>query len=192
MARPPLEYPPHTRRAPTMKILLHICCGPCALVPMRELLAGGHEVAGVFVNPNIHPYREFELRLEAARLACEALGVAMVHEDGYGLTEFLRAVVGHEDVRCPICYAMRLDRVAELAGSLGFDAFSTSMLVSTYQDHESIRQAGEAAAAAHGVEFVYRDYRPRVMEGVKASKQMGLYRQQYCGCIYSEWERYRA
>ena len=158
---------------------------------MRELLAAGHEVAGAFVNPNIHPYREFESRREAARLACAALDVAMVREDGYGLTEFLRAVVGHENERCPLCYAMRLDRVAELANSLGFDAFSTSMLISTYQDHEGIRQAGEAAAEAHGVEFEYRDFRPKVMEGVKASKEMGLYRQQYCGCIYSEWERYR-
>ncbi|MFH1689679.1 MAG: epoxyqueuosine reductase QueH [Candidatus Eisenbacteria bacterium] len=174
-----------------MKTLLHICCGPCALVPMRELLAEGHEVAGAFVNPNIHPYREFELRLEAARQAAEALGVEMVHEDGYGLTEFLRAVVGHEETRCPICYAMRLDRVAELAVSLGFDGFSTSMLVSTQQDHDAIRRAGEAVGAAHGVEFVSRDFRPKVMEGVRASKEMGLYRQQYCGCIYSEWERYR-
>ena len=174
-----------------MKILLHICCGPCALVPMRELLAEGHEVAGAFVNPNVHPYREFELRLEAALQACETLGVEMVHQDGYGLTEFLRAVVGHEDERCPICYAMRLDRVAELASSLGFDAFSTSMLVSTHQDHEGMRRAGEAAAAAHGMKFAYRDFRPGVMEGVKVSKEMGLYRQQYCGCIYSEWERYR-
>ena len=158
---------------------------------MRELLAEGHEVAGAFVNPNIHPYREFEARLFAARQACEALGLEMVHEDGYGLTEFVRAVVDHEDERCPICYAMRLERVAELAASGGFDAFSTSMLVSTHQDHEGIRRAGEATAAAQGVKFAYRDFRPGVMEGVKVSKEMGLYRQQYCGCIYSEWERYR-
>ena len=174
-----------------MRILLHICCGPCAIVPMRELLAEGHEVAGAFVNPNIHPFREFELRLEAARQAADAFGVEMVHEDAYGLTEFLRAVVGSEDERCPICYAMRLDRVAAIAASSGFDGFSTSMLVSTQQDHEAIRRAGEAAAASHGVEFVARDFRPMVMEGVRASKEMGLYRQQYCGCVYSEWERYR-
>jgi predicted adenine nucleotide alpha hydrolase (AANH) superfamily ATPase len=158
---------------------------------MRELVAEGHEVAGAFLNPNIHPYREFELRREAARQAAESLGIEMVHEDGYGLTGFLRAVVGHEDARCPICYAIRLDRVAELAASLGYDAFSTSMLVSTQQDHDAIRKAGAAAAAGHGVEFVARDFRPKVMDGVRASKEMGLYRQQYCGCVYSEWERYR-
>jgi predicted adenine nucleotide alpha hydrolase (AANH) superfamily ATPase len=81
--------------------------------------------------------------------------------------------------------------VAELAASLGLDGFSTSMLVSTQQDHEAIVRAGEAAGAKHGVEFVPRDFRPRVMDGVRESKELGLYRQQYCGCIYSEWERYR-
>ena len=65
------------------------------------------------------------------------------------------------------------------------------MIVSTQQDHDAIRRAGEEAAAVHGVEFVARDFRPKVMEGVHSSKEMGLYRQQYCGCIYSEWERYR-
>ena len=143
------------------------------------------------MNPNIHPYLEFQKRLEAARQACEALNVPMVHEDGYGLTEFLRAVVGQEDERCAVCYAMRLDRVAALAAELGFDGFSTSMLVSTQQDHDAIRRAGEAAAEKHGVRFVARDFRPGVMDGVRESKEMGLYRQQYCGCIYSEWERYR-
>ena len=158
---------------------------------MRALQEQGHDVSGAFVNPNIHPYLEFERRREAARQACDTLNVPMVHEDGYGLTEFLRAVVGHEDERCTACYAMRLDRVAELAAELGFDGFSTSMLVSTQQDHDAIRQAGEAAAARHAVQFVARDFRPGVMDGVRESKKMGLYRQQYCGCIYSEWERYR-
>jgi predicted adenine nucleotide alpha hydrolase (AANH) superfamily ATPase len=173
-----------------MKILLHICCGPCALVPMRALLAEGHEIAGAFVNPNIHPFLEFERRLEAARQASDALDVPIVHEDGYGLVDFLRAVSGHEDDRCRVCYSMRLERVAELAAELGYGAFSSSMLVSTHQDHEGIRTAGEAAGRRHGVEFVYRDFRPSVMDGVRESKEMGLYRQQYCGCIMSEWERY--
>ncbi len=174
-----------------MKVLLHICCGPCGIVPMRELLAEGHDVEAAFVNPNIHPLTEFDLRLEAARAAAEAAGVRIVREDPYGLREFLRAVVFHEDERCRICYRMRLGRTAELAQALGCDAFTTTMLVSTQQDHDAIRAAGEEAARGHGVEFLYRDYRPRVMDGVRESKQKGLYRQQYCGCVYSEWERYR-
>jgi predicted adenine nucleotide alpha hydrolase (AANH) superfamily ATPase len=158
---------------------------------MRALQEEGHDLSGAFVNPNIHPYVEFQKRLEAAREACGLLSVPMVHEDGYGLVEFIRAVVGHEEERCPICYRMRLDRVAELAAALGFDGFSTSMLVSTQQDHDAIVRAGEEAASRHGVEFVSRDFRPRVMDGVRESKELGLYRQQYCGCVYSEWERYR-
>ena len=174
-----------------MRVLLHVCCGPCALVPMRELLAEGHEVEAAFVNPNIHPYQEFVRRREAARAAAAELGVRVVHEDPYGLVEFLRAVVHHESERCPVCYRMRLDRTAELAKELGHDAFTTTMLVSTQQDHEAIRSAGDAAAAACGVAFLYRDFRPKVMDGVRESKAKGLYRQQYCGCVLSEWERYR-
>jgi predicted adenine nucleotide alpha hydrolase (AANH) superfamily ATPase len=158
---------------------------------MRKLIAEGHEVGGAFVNPNIHPYVEFEKRREAARQAAAMHDIEMRFEDGYGLVEFIRAVVGRETERCPVCYELRLSRVAELAKEGGYDAFTTSMLVSTHQDHEAIRLAAEAAAAAHGVEFLYRDFRPFVMEGVAASKDAGLYRQQYCGCIYSEWERYR-
>ncbi len=173
-----------------MKVLLHVCCGPCAIVPARELAAEGHDVSAAFLNPNVHPFQEFERRREGARRVAEALGVEIIREDPYGLTEFLREVVGHEHERCPICYRMRLDRVAGLARERGFDAFTTSMLVSTQQDHDAIRTAGEEAAQQHGVEFLYRDYRPKVMEGVRASKEMGVYRQQYCGCVYSEWERY--
>jgi len=159
-------------------------------VPMRALQEEGHEVAGAFVNPNIHPYLEFEKRLEAAHQAANAYRVPMAHEDGYGLEEFLQKIVGHVHERCPICYAMRLDRVAGLASESGYEGFSSSMLVSTHQDHQGIRAAGAAAAAKHGVEFVYRDFRASVMDGVRESKEMGLYRQQYCGCIFSEWDRY--
>ncbi len=174
-----------------MRVLLHICCGPCAIVPIRALRDEGHDVDAAFLNPNIHPYQEYERRLEAAREVTEAFDVPMSFVDEYGLTPFLRAVVGNEDERCRICYTLRLNRAAEVAAASGYDAFTTTMLVSTQQDHEAIRSAGEAAAEKHGVEFLSRDWRDRVMDGVRESKAMGHYRQQYCGCIYSEWERYR-
>jgi len=174
-----------------MRVLLHICCGPCAIVPIRALREDGHDVDAAFLNQNIHPYREYEKRLEAAREVTEAFGVPMPFVDEYGLTGFLRAVVGSEDERCPICYALRLDRTAEVAAAGGYEAFTTTMFVSTQQDHDAVRRAGEAAAIQHGVEFLSRDWRDRVMDGVRESKAMGHYRQQYCGCIYSEWERYR-
>ena len=173
-----------------MRILLHICCGPCAIVPIRELLAEGHSVDGALVNPNIHPYLEFQKRNDAAREVAGRLGVEIVQSDPYGLVEFLRAVVGKEDERCPICYRMRLSRVAELAKNDGYDAFTSSMLVSTHQDHERMRGIAEEVAREHGVTFLYRDFRPRVMDGVRESKEAGIYRQAYCGCIYSEWDRY--
>lgn len=173
-----------------MRVLLHICCGPCAIVPIRELLAEGHEVEGALVNPNVHPYREFEKRNEAARQVAERLAIPIVLSDPYGLVEFLRAVVGNEDARCPICYGMRLSRVAQIARDGGYDAFTTSMLVSTHQDHEAIRSAAEDAARRYGVEFLYRDFRPMVMQGVRESKEAGVYRQTYCGCVYSEHDRY--
>lgn len=173
-----------------MRILLHTCCGPCAIVPLEDLSSEGHELACALLNPNIHPYLEFERRNEAARDVAAHYGVPIVREDPYGLTEFLRAVVGREEERCPICYEMRLDRAASVARELGFDGFTTTMLVSTHQDHDLIKKLGEAAAVRHGVVFVYRDFRPRVMDGVRKSKEMGHYRQQYCGCIYSEHERY--
>ena len=174
-----------------MRVLLHICCGPCAIVPIRELLATGHHVDGAFTNPNIHPYLEFEKRRDAARSVAAELGIEIVREDPYGLVEFLRAEVNHEKERCPICYRMRLDRIARMAAELDYDAFTSSMLVSTHQDHDAIRVAGDRAGRECGVGFLYTDYRPLVMDGVRASRKMGHYRQQYCGCVYSEWERYK-
>lgn len=173
-----------------MRVLLHICCGPCAIVPIRELHADGHNVDGAFVNPNIHPFLEYRNRLAAAREVADALGVEIVQVDDYGLTQFLSEIEPKDPDRCSACYRMRLERVARLARELGYDAFTTSMLVSTQQDHDVIRRVGESSAREAGVEFLYRDFRPRVMDGVRESKEMGVYRQQYCGCIYSERERY--
>ena len=174
-----------------MRVLLHMCCGPCGIVPIRSLCDDGHEVAVALTNPNIHPFLEFLRRREAARDVCSRLGVEVVREDPYGLVGFLRAIDGRMEERCGVCYRMRMERAAESAAELGFDAFTSTMLVSTQQEHEAVRRAGEEAAERHGVRFLYRDWRPRVMEGVEESKEMGVYRQQYCGCVFSEWERYR-
>jgi predicted adenine nucleotide alpha hydrolase (AANH) superfamily ATPase len=175
-----------------MRVLLHICCGPCAIVPIRQLRAEGHEVDGAFVNPNIHPLLEYRKRLEAAREVCDALGVEIVRVDDYGLLEFLDEIGPRRLARCLTCYRMRLTRVARLARERGYDAFTTTMLVSTQQDHGGIRRVAEEVAHAAGVEFLYRDFRPHVMDGVRESKEMGVYRQQYCGCVYSERERYES
>lgn len=173
-----------------MKVLLHICCGPCALYPLSTLRSEGLEVTGWFFNHNIHPYQEYQRRRDAARQMAALEGLELLERDEYLLEEFLAQVAAEPEKRCSYCYASRLDAVAAAARQAGFDAFSSSLFYSRYQNHELMRQQAEAAAARHGVTFLYRDFRPGWQEGIRRSKELGLYRQQYCGCIYSEKERY--
>ncbi|MCB2180428.1 MAG: epoxyqueuosine reductase QueH [Desulfobulbaceae bacterium] len=173
-----------------MKILLHVCCAPCSIYPVAELRAKGIEVVGFFHNPNIHPYKEFKRRLETVEdfAGLEKLQVEIDRD--YGLREFLRKTVFHEQERCAFCYEMRLAATAERAAALRADAFSTTLLYSKYQNHTLIRKQAEAFAEQFGVPFYYEDFRQGWQEGIDASIAMGLYRQPYCGCIYSEQERF--
>lgn len=173
-----------------MKLLLHICCGPCACYPLEVLAGEGVGVTGWFFNPNIHPFQEFQRRLAALEQLAELKGLAVEYERSYGLREYLRQVVFQEEGRCRICYAMRLNAAARKTRELGLDAFSTTLLYSRYQQHEVIREVAEAAARQAGVNFFYRDFRPGWQRGIDLSRQHDLYRQPYCGCIYSEQERY--
>ena len=176
-----------------MNILLHICCGPCALYPLRTLRAAGHSVTGFFHNPNIHPYQEYARRLDAVREMAEREALPMIIRDDYDLEGFLASVAPAPEKRCGYCYASRLEAAAAAAATAGqdFEAFTSSLLYSRYQRHDEIRAFGEQAARVHGVSFHYEDFRPGWQEGIRLSKEMGLYRQQYCGCIYSENERYQ-
>ena len=173
-----------------MKILLHICCGPCALYPLRTLRAAGHEVTGFFFNPNIHPYQEYSRRLEAVNDMASTEALPLIIRDDYDLEGFLANVAPAPEKRCSYCYALRLGAAAEAAVEHGFEAFSASLLYSRYQRHDEIRELGERLGRKHGVTFHYEDFRPGWQEGIRLSKELGLYRQQYCGCIYSEKERY--
>ncbi len=173
-----------------MKILLHVCCGPCALHPLQMLRDKGHSVEGYFYNPNIHPFKEFRRRVSALEEMAGQENFTVDIDDNYGLTEYLRKVVFNETARCSICYDMRLEQVAERASVMGVDAFTTTLLFSRYQNHNLIREKGESLARKHRVSFFYEDFRMGWQEGIERSKDMGLYRQPYCGCIYSEQERY--
>lgn len=173
-----------------MNVLLHICCGPCALYPLAVLRGEGITVSGWFYNHNIHPYQEYARRRDAARTMAELEGVAFVVRDEYRLEEFLANVAAEPERRCAYCYASRLDAAAAEARARGCDAFTSSLFYSRYQNHELMRQKAEEAAQRHGVAFLYRDFRSGWQEGIRRSKELGLYRQQYCGCIYSEKERY--
>jgi predicted adenine nucleotide alpha hydrolase (AANH) superfamily ATPase len=172
-----------------MKLLLHTCCGPCSIYPV-EVLGGEAEVTGYFFNPNIHPYTEWRARRETLASYARSIDLPVLFDDGYLLEEFIRGVVNREDTRCSFCYAMRLKRTAEVAAREGFDAFSTTLLVSPYQKHQLIREIGEAVAGEAGVAFHYRDFRPGYRGAVERSRELAMYRQKYCGCIYSEKERY--
>lgn len=173
-----------------MNILLHICCGPCTAYPLKVLREEGHEVQGWFHNPNIHPYQEFRRRLAALEEFSAARNLVVEYDREYGLREFLRQVVFHEEARCLKCYEMRLTKVAQRAKETGADAFTSTLLYSRYQNHAALKSLGERLAAEYGVAFYYRDFREGWQEGIDQSIEMGLYRQPYCGCIYSEEERY--
>nr|WP_320010742.1 epoxyqueuosine reductase QueH [uncultured Desulfobulbus sp.] len=173
-----------------MRVLLHLCCGPCTIYPLQRLRAQGHEVSGVFYNPNIHPYQEFRRRIGAVNELAEAEKFPVEIEREYGLQEYLRQVVFHERERCPICYEMRLVHTAEMAAAQGFEGFTTTLLYSKYQNHRVLVERCEQLAHEHKLIFVYEDFREGWQEGIDRSIEMGLYRQPYCGCIYSEQERY--
>ncbi|GAB4277645.1 MAG: epoxyqueuosine reductase QueH [Deferrisomatales bacterium] len=173
-----------------MKILLHTCCGPCTVVPLRRLRAEGARVMGVYDNPNVHPYTEWGRRRDALEELARREELPLLPVGDYALEEWVRAVAFREGERCRICYHLRLRRTAYLARRGRFEAYSTTLLYSKFQRHELIREIGEAVGREVGVRFLYRDWREGWSEGVEASKALGLYRQPYCGCIYSERDRY--
>jgi epoxyqueuosine reductase len=172
------------------KILLHICCANCAIFPVEEIRGKKNEVVGYFFNPNIHPYQEYQKRLDALKQYSENIHLDVIYRDDYLLEEFLRNVSHRVEERCGYCYRVRLEATAREAKGKGFDQFSTTLLQSTHQNHALIRETAEQVAGEIGIPFYYEDFRIGWKKGVEISKAMGLYRQQYCGCIYSEKERY--
>ena len=176
------------------KVLIHICCAHCAAYTAEHWKKLGHETAGFWYNPNIHPYMEHQNRLEAVKKLAADTGLPLIISEGYDMPEFLRRVTGHYSAsgeqRCGDCFEMRLGKTAEAARANGFDGFTTTLLISPHQKHELIIEKGDAAAKQHGVQFFYADLRKRYSDSRHITKPMELYRQQYCGCIYSEWERY--
>lgn len=173
-----------------MKILIHICCAPCAVYPITEMRKAGMDVTGFFFNHNIHPYLEYRRRLDTVVEYARQEALEVILRDDYQLEEFLGNVAAKPDERCVYCYASRLDKAAEAAAENGFAAFTSSLLYSRYQNHDVIRTLGERAAEKFGVSFYYDDFRRGWQEGIRLSKVMSMYRQQYCGCVYSEKDRY--
>ncbi len=174
-----------------MKLLLHICCGPCLIYPLEKLRSDGFEVEGIFYNPNIHGFTEYQNRKKAVEEISRIKNIKTFFGD-YDLENYFKAVVGSEEKekRCPICWELRLNKAAAFAKANNFDYFTTTLLVSPYQDIEVIKKIGEAVAEKFKVKFHYEDFRTGFRKAHAEAKEMGIYCQKYCGCVYSEVERY--
>jgi predicted adenine nucleotide alpha hydrolase (AANH) superfamily ATPase len=171
-----------------MKLLMHMCCAPCSTYPLSLLRQEGIEPVGLFYNPNIHPLEEFTRRRETVAQFAEMKGLKVEYFDDFRQQDW-ENFCGTGGERCTMCYTVRMKKAAEYAAANGFDTFTTSLLVSPYQKHDLIHELGEKYAAQYGVHFYYRDFRPGFRQGQQEARELGLYRQKYCGCIVSFGER---
>lgn len=173
-----------------MKILLHICCAPCTIYPLQMLKSNGYDIWGLFYNPNIHPYLEYQKRLETLINYAEQENLPLQWPGDYPVEDFLRGILREEGDRCAYCYYSRLKYAVEFAKRGRFDTFTTTLLYSKHQKHELIKTMGQKMAGEYGIPFLYCDFREGWKIGVDISKKIGMYRQSYCGCIFSEKERF--
>jgi epoxyqueuosine reductase len=173
-----------------MKVLMHICCGPCAVYPLRELREEGVDVEGYIFNPNIHPYTEFTRRLQTLETFAKVSLLPLHLNRSYHLEEFLKGALDAGNDRCLFCYRTRLDQAFKMGAAAGVDAVTTTLLYSKYQKHDAIKAIGEELAAHYSLPFLYRDFRKGWKEGIEKSIRLNMYRQNYCGCIFSEKERF--
>lgn len=174
-----------------MKVLLHCCCAPCSLSCIEPLLNEGAELSLFWYNPNIHPFKEYEARRDCLLGYAQEIKLPVLIKEHYGLRNFVKNVADNIDNRCVYCYEHRLEETAKFAKENGFKYFTTTLLASLYQDHDAIKAAGERFAKQYGVEFLYRDFRGGFREGNSLAREKGFYMQKYCGCIFSEEDRYK-
>ncbi|MFH1428137.1 MAG: epoxyqueuosine reductase QueH [Candidatus Margulisiibacteriota bacterium] len=186
------------------KLLLHSCCGPCSISAVKHLRENFWDPSAFFYNPNIHPEDEYRKRLQAISELCEKVNMPLIIYGGYGMNVFLENL-SHLDLkssilqshkkasikehRCAMCYEIRLEEAARFARDNAYQFFTTTLLYSKHQNHDLIRQIAEEKAKKHHVQFVYVDFREFWEEGQAESREMGLYRQKYCGCIFSKQDR---
>jgi predicted adenine nucleotide alpha hydrolase (AANH) superfamily ATPase len=176
-----------------MQILVHVCCAPCFTYPHKKLLEGGHEVTGFFFNPNIHPYTEYRMRKQTVERYTALKPVKVFYKDEYPLEDFIRGQLTTLDKnkkRCEFCINSRLNETAKFAKENEFSAFTTTLLESKHQPHDLIKEIAQKCANQYDIEFYYEDFRTGWKESISISKEMELYRQKYCGCIFSEKERF--
>lgn len=175
-----------------MRVMLHACCGPCLIEPF-DALSLLHDVVVCYANPNIQPVAEYRRRLDVLREYAESRGIDVI-EEPYEIADWMRAVAGLEDergARCKACFRLRIGMVAKRAVALGYDGVATTLTVSPYQDPESIREAATEACDAAGILYVDTDFRSRYKDATRRSRELGMYRQNYCGCVLSDVEAQR-
>ena len=178
-------------------LFLHSCCAPCSSYVL-EYLSKFFRITVFYYNPNIFPPEEYEERLgEIERLVREMPAehpMEFVAGD-YRPEEFFQAVKGHEEdkeggERCGLCFRMRLFEAARLAKEGGYDWFTTSLTISPLKNAERLNRIGEEAAKEYGVKFLNSDFKKKngYRRSVELSQEYHLYRQNYCGCVYSQRE----
>lgn len=173
-----------------MKLLMHTCCAPCSVMCIETLKAEGIEPTLYWYNPNIHPLKEYKMRKNTLVDYASSINVKLILENEYGLRKFIEGIYPDFDDRCGFCYKIRLEKTAEYASQNGYDAFTSTLLVSPYQNHGLMKKIANEAAEKFGVKFLYRDFRPFFKEGQEKAKEKELYMQKYCGCVFSEEDRY--
>jgi predicted adenine nucleotide alpha hydrolase (AANH) superfamily ATPase len=169
---------------------MHICCSPCAILPVLRL-SNSYEITGLFFNPNIHPYKEYLDRKKSVMELSREHSIKII-EDDYPYQEFLNRTLDKatQEDRCTVCYQIRLLRLKKQADNLGFDTVTTSLLYSIYQKHDLLLSI--ASKMFEENRFLSIDYRKDFWSGVEEAKQRNYYLQKYCGCIFSNFERYHA
>jgi hypothetical protein len=176
-----------------MNLLLHCCCAPCSVAVIENLASEGINPHLFWYNPNIHPYNEYKSRLDCLYLFADNKKLKLTPGDDYDLHFYLKEVFPEIDVpgqRCKTCYKMRLEKAASFAAQEGFSAFTSTLLISPYQDHDNIKLIAEEISAKYCVDFFYRDFRSLFRQGQQIARTKKMYMQKYCGCVFSEEERY--
>ena len=174
-----------------MKLCMHTCCAPCSVYCIDTLREEGIEPTVYWYNPNIHPYKEYQARRDCLKEYTKSIGVKAVFKEDYGLDNFCREAVKDLKARCVnYCYPIRLRKTFAYAKEHGYDAVTTTLLYSIYQNHDFIKHEMEKLSLEYGISFLYRDFRVGFWEGHQKAHDLGLYMQKYCGCIFSEEMRY--
>ncbi len=174
-----------------MKLLMHTCCAPCSVYCIKSLREEGIDPILFWYNPNIHPYTEYKARRDCLIEYSKIKDIKLIIDENYGLDEFCKNVCNDLENRCTnYCYRVRLEETAKYAKENGYDTITTTLLVSPYQKHEVLKNMLKEISDKYELNFLYRDFRVGFREGQAEARSIGLYMQKYCGCIFSEEDRY--